>query len=81
MKIPDPKYPFFSKITKFQQCMFRRIHWNLTSPDGPTKIPVNRCLYLELHCALIEHKNGKAKPAHYLAQIFYYNDPYDQQQE
>jgi len=26
MDFPDPKYVFFSKLTKFQQCRLRRIH-------------------------------------------------------
>ena len=46
MEFPYPKYPFFKKLTKFQQCMFRRIHLILTSPDGSTKIPNNRYLYV-----------------------------------
>ena len=25
MEIPDSKYPFFSRLAKFQQCMFKRI--------------------------------------------------------
>jgi len=40
IETPDPKFPFFSKLTNFQQCMFKRIYWILTSSDGPTKIPV-----------------------------------------
>jgi len=51
--------------------MFQRIHWILTSPDGPTKISFIRCL-------MIEYENEKAKPAHYLAQIVDYNDLYGQ---
>jgi len=66
MEIPDPKFPFFSTLTKFQQCMFKKIHWILISPDGPTKIPYSRSLYLEVHCALIEYENEKVKPARYL---------------
>jgi len=61
--------------------MFRKVHWILTSPDGPTKIPYNRCLYLEVHCVLIEYKNRKAKLAHYLVQIVDDNNSYDQRQE
>ena len=26
IEMPDPKFSFFSKLTKFQQCMFKRIH-------------------------------------------------------
>ena len=81
MEISYPKYPLFSKLTKSQQSMFKRIHWILTSPDGPTKIPNNRYLYVEVHCALVEYENGKAKPAHYLIQIVDYSDPYHQRQE
>jgi len=66
MEIPDPKYPFFPKLTKFQQCMFGRIHWILTSPDGAIKIRNNWCLYVEVCCALIDYENGKVKPTHYL---------------
>jgi len=46
----------------------QRIHWILTSPKGPTKIPVRRCLTLEVYSILIEYENGKAKLAHYLVQ-------------
>jgi len=69
IEILDSKFPFFSIVTKFQQCVFRRIHWILTSPDGPTKVLVRRCLNLELCSTLIEYENEKAKPAHYLIQI------------
>ena len=81
MEIPNPKFPFFSTLTKFQQCMFKKIHWIPTFPDGLTKILYSKPLYLEVHCALIEYKNGKAKPTHYLVQIIDYDDPYDQRQE
>jgi len=37
----------------------------LTSPDDPTKIPYNRCLYVDVNFALIKYENGKARPAHY----------------
>jgi len=81
MEFPDPKYPFFSKLSKFQQRMFKRIHGILTSFDGPTKIPNNRCLYVEVHCAVIEYKNEKTKPVHYLIQIVDFDDPNYQRQE
>ena len=68
-EVPDPKFPFFSTLTKFQQCMFKRFHWILTSPEIPTKIPVRRYLTLEVYNALIEYEDGKAKLAHYLVQI------------
>ena len=77
MEIPDPKYPFFSKLAEFQQCMFRRIHYILTSPNGTTKIPNNRCLYVEIHCALIKYENVEVKLAHCLVQIVDYDDPYN----
>ena len=80
MEISYPKFPFFSTLTKFQQSMFKRIHWILTSPYGSTKITYSRPLYLKVHCALIEYENGKGKPAYYLIQIVDYDDPYDQQQ-
>jgi len=78
IEILDPKFPFFSKMTKFQQCMFKRIHWILTAPDGPTKVAVGRCLNLEVYSALIEYENGKAKPANYLIQIGNYDNLNDQ---
>ena len=62
----------------FQQIPYNRmIHWILVSLNGPTKIPYNRFLYVEVYCALIEYENGKIKPAHYLTQIIYLDDPND----
>jgi len=81
MKTTDPKFPIFSRLTKFQQCIFKKIYGILTSPDSPTKIPYNRCLYVEVHCALVEYEKGKAQSAHYLIQIIDFDDPYDQRQE
>jgi len=78
MKFPDPKYPPFSKLTKFQQCVFKMLHWILTSHDGLTKILNNQCLYVEVHCTIIEYGNGKAKLAHYLVQIVDYDDSHNQ---
>ena len=49
----------------------------LTSPDDRTKIPNNRCLYVEVRCTLIEYENEKAKLAHYLIQIVDFDDPED----
>jgi len=66
MELPDPKCSFFSKLITFQPGMFERIHWILTSPDGRTKNAYNRSMYVEVHCAVIEYENGKAKAAHYL---------------
>jgi len=58
--------------------MFRRIHYILTSPDGPTKISHNRCLYVEVHRVIIDYENRNAKLAHYLIQIVDLDDPNDQ---
>jgi len=60
--------------------MFKRFHWVLKFPEGPTKIPVHRYLTLEVYSALIEYKDGKAKPAPYLVQIIDCNNFNDQQQ-
>jgi len=49
--------------------MFRMIYWIFTSPDGQIKVPYNRFLYVEVHCALIAYENRKAKPSRYLVQI------------
>ena len=59
MEISDPKYPFFSRLVKFQQCMFKKIHWILTYLDGSTKILYNRSLYVKVHYAVTEYENGK----------------------
>ena len=77
IQFSDPKLPFFSTLTKFQQCMFKKIHQIPTSPDGRTKIPNNRCLHVEVHCALIEYENRKAKVAYYLVLKVDSDDPKD----
>jgi len=59
--------------------MFKEIYWILTSLDGPTKNTYSKPLYLEVHCALIQYENGRAKLGHYLVQIIDYDNPYDQQ--
>ena len=69
-----------STLTKFQQYMFKRFHWILKSPKGPTTIPVRRYLTMKIYSALIEYENRKAKLAHYLVQIVDCDDPNDQQQ-
>ena len=74
MEFTYPKFSFFSTLTKFQQCMFKKFHRVLTSPNGLTKIPNSRCLNVEVHCALIEYENRKVKPAHYLVQIVDFDD-------
>jgi len=61
--------------------MFKKIYWILTSPDGLTKIPNNRCLYAKVYYALIEYENEKAKLTHYLVQIVDFDDPEDRRQE
>ena len=81
IEIPYRNFPIFSRLTKFQQCMFRKFHWILTSPEGPTKILVSKYLNLEVYSALIEYENEKAKLAHYLIQIVDYDDLYNQRQE
>jgi len=78
MEVPDPKLTFFSRLTKFQQFMFKRINWILTFLVGLIKIPHIRTLYVEIHCAIIEYENEKAKSAHYLVQLV---DLDDQRQE
>jgi len=49
--------------------MFKKIHSILTSLEGSIKIPVHRCLTLDIYNALIEYENGKAKSANYRIQI------------
>jgi len=61
--------------------MLKRIHWILTSPNGPTKVSVHRCLNLKVYSALIEYKNRKVKPACYLIYIIDYDNLNDQRQE
>jgi len=60
--------------------MFKRFHWILKSPEGPTKISVRRYLTIEIYSALIEYENEKAKLAHYLVQIVDCDNPNDQRQ-
>jgi len=69
LKIPYPRYPFFSHLTKFQKCMFKRIHHVFTSLGSPTRAPYNKNLHIDVHSALIEYENRKAKPTHYLVQL------------
>jgi len=45
--------------------MFKRIHQVFTSLDNPAKFLYNRSLNIEVHCAVIEYENKKAKPADY----------------
>ena len=68
MEITDPKYSFFLRLTKFQQCMFKRIHEIHSSPDDPTKISYNRGLYVKVPYVGIEYENEKTKLVHYLIQ-------------
>ena len=69
LEIHDPKNPFFQSLTKFQKCMFKTIHQVFIPPDSLTKFPCNRSIDVEVHCAVIEYENEKAKPAHYLIQL------------
>jgi len=69
MEIPNSKYPFFSYLMKFQKCLFKWIHQVLTSPNSLIRAPYNTNLQIEVHCALIEYENEKAKPVYYLAQL------------
>jgi len=69
LEIPNPKNPFFLCLTKFQKCMFKKIHQVFTSLEFPTKFSYNRSINVEVHCAIIEYENGKVKSAHYLIQL------------
>jgi len=69
LEIPNPESPFFQNLTKFQKCMFKRIHQVLISPYSPTKFPYNRSIDIEVNCAVIEYESGKAKLAHYLVRL------------
>ena len=66
LEIPNPKNPFFQSLTKFQKCMFKRIHQIFISLDSPTKFSYNRSIGIEVHYAVIEYENEKEKPAHYV---------------
>lgn len=79
-EILDLKFSFFSILIKLKQCMFKKINWILTSPEGPTRNPARRYLTLEVYSALIEYENGKAKPANYLLQIIDCDDLNDKGQ-
>jgi len=50
----------------------------LTSLDGPTQFPYNRSIDVEVHYAVIEYENRKAKPANYLVQFIDIEEPNDQ---
>ena len=60
--------------------MFKRIHLILTFPKGLTKFPYVKSLYVEVHYAIIEYENGKAKLAHYPVQLVGLDDPNDKRQ-
>jgi len=77
MEFLNSKFPFFSTLTKFQQCMFKTTHRILTSRNDLTKISNSKYLYMVVRCALIKYENGKAKLAHYLIQIVDFDDPID----
>jgi len=61
--------------------MLKRIHQVFTFLDSPTKFPYNRSINAELHSAIIEYENGKAKPGHYFIRLTDLGDPDDQRQE
>ena len=81
LEVPNPENLFFQSLTKFQKCMFKRIHQIFISPDSPTKFPYNQIIEIEVHCAVIEYENGKAKLAHYLVRLTDLADLDDQRQE
>jgi len=81
LEIPNPKNLFFQSLTKFQKCMFKMIHQVFISPDSPTKFPYNRSIDVEIHFAVIEYENKKAKPAHYLIRLTDLEDLDEQRQE
>ena len=56
IEILDPKYPFFWGLTKFQKCMFKRIHWICISADGLIRAAESRSLHIKVHCAWIEYQ-------------------------
>ena len=61
--------------------MFKRIHQVFISPDSLTKFLYNRSIDVEVHCAVIEYENEKAKPTHYLIRLIDLEDHDDQRQE
>jgi len=69
LEIFNPKNSFFHCLTKFQKCMFMRIHLVFASPKSPIKFPYNRSVDVEVYSAVIEYENGKAKPADYLIRL------------
>ena len=69
IEISNPKYPFFSTLTKFQKCMFKKIHQIYVSPNSPTRATESENLHIEINCALIEYENRKATLAHYPVQL------------
>jgi len=81
LEIPYLKYLFFLSLTKFQKCVFKRIHWILTSSNGQTRFLWNRSLYVEVFYTVITYENGKFKRAHYLVQLIDLEVLDDQQYE
>ena len=61
--------------------LIKRIHWIWVSINGPTNIPYNRSLHIEVHCKIIKYNIGKVKLAHYLTQQIDTEDPDDQRHE
>jgi len=81
LEIPNPGNPFFQSLTKFQQCMFKRMHQVFISPDSPIKFSYNCSIDVEVHYAVIEYENEKTKPTHYLIRLTDLEDLDDQRQE
>jgi len=80
LEIPNPENPFFQSLTKFQKYIFKRIHQVFISLYSPTKFSYNKSIDVEVHCAVIEYENGKAKLAHYLIRLTDLEDLDDQRQ-
>jgi len=57
---------FFSKSNQVTKMYVYEDHQVFVSPDSHTKFPYNHSIDVEVHCAVIEYEDGKAKPAHYL---------------
>jgi len=53
LEIPNSENSFFQSLTKFQKCMFKRIHQVFISSDSPIKFPYNRSVDVEVHCAVL----------------------------
>jgi len=65
LKFPNPEYPFFSHLTRFQKCMFTRTDQVFTSPNIPMRAPYNTNWHIHVHYALIEYEHRKVKSDNY----------------